>query len=1503
MAVPWAFSASETSGQPTSTTVRRAEHKDLPFPTQPSQQIQKTSPSTKKTEPTATTRKTSVEKVPTEAPRVPPADFVGDNVFVVGEVSRRGAFPYDPRLTPRDYLLLAGVDPLKIEETTGQVLRIDGTMLPLEEDTPLQRGDTLIVLSPETAERAVRAERPAPQEVAPPKELEVPQTPEEQRGVRVVGAVSRPFRFAYDPRWTLSDYLSRAGGPTERADVSAIRIHRANGQLRDASQVSQILPGDTILVPQLPPTAIPPTPPLPTMPPKEEAVEMPSRIAVTGAVVHPMSFLYQPALGVNDYLRLAGGATNVGDITRIRILRRDGSLATPKEPLRPGDIIVVPTLRVGATVEPLEEEEALRRAEEEAKRQAIPESEQTLQRFGISYFEGSRKYIRNLEEQIARLRLEPTETQQPLPPTSAIVKDAISGFVGPTDLLNANALVNIPHNRVIEPGDTLFLTSWSETSGQPPTTLTVKVEPNGEAVVPPYGRLTAAGMTLEQFERAVRDFMARTTFTDLKVVVTFDQLRTIQVSIVGNAFRPGNYATSVATTLFNALYLCGGPSDSGSLRNITLKRGNKTIPVDFYRYLLHGDADQDVKLQGGDVIWIGPALRQVTAAGEFLRPGIYELAENEGFADLVSMALGIRPSGFAKTVQIESVEGHTARVIRTLDATGNLAEAPPLLDGDRVTVYPVLSEPVNTVQVKGYVKQPRLYEFREGMRVADLIRIAGGLREGAFRERADLYRRNEDGETATLIPINLNAALEGNPDANIPLAAYDRLVVYSVFEVEWRPARVVSAQGAVTRPGNYTRADEMRLSDLLRLAGGVQPDGFAEHALLLRVDARNRLALSVPVNLKALEGEADPTLQDGDVLLVLTYEEARWEPTREVRVTGAVQTPGLIPYTEGMRVTDALFRAGGALPDHAEAALLLRKDPQRWDKVTRSIVVLLDKALAGDKSADVLLQPEDELIVYRIPEVKWEPAQQVTVLGAVQKGDTYPRTEGMRVSDLLFRAGGILPNAYLKRADLYRYVEDYERQITIPVNLENVLRGDRDADIPLQDGDMLRVSTLREAVYMPDNVVTVYGAVQRPDTYLYTEGMRLADLLHVAGGVLPGANPKVEIARARQQGETTVVTADYTAALRGEESQNVTLMPGDIVSVTRHSLFFDTPRLVKIEGAVAYPGVYAIKSSERISDLIQRAGGLTPNGYAAGAILTREDERLVSSVQRQSLQELWKTIGEANQLEHERALARARVEAQREGASGEPLTEALASITEPVTGTLGASAITGLEEAGSETEKQPKTQTTTETTTPTTPTKTKTTVTETPTKTDTTTTVGLPEGETARLAATLPKAAPARTVNLVTPARTIENLIPSNRVVIDLPAILAHPKGPEDLLLAPGDRLIIPEQMTTVTVAGAVARPGTFTYREKLKLENYLAFAGGAMNDADTKRIYVLRANGLAFTVKEVKQIAPGDVIVVPTRVMSEKITNRWDRIASVLRFAITTAATTALLITIVNRP
>ncbi|MBM3213748.1 hypothetical protein FJZ36_02385 [Candidatus Poribacteria bacterium] len=1449
-------------------------------------------------------------------------DVFRRSVYVLGDVSRPGPMPFDERLEPRDYLLLAGMDAKDAEEVYVQVLKPDGTMLPLMPKTELERGDTLIVMSAEaegvpTTARPTPGAPPAakPGEKPEPTKIAVPTTPDEQRGVRVIGAVVRGRSFPYDPRRTLDELIAATGGYDADADRDAVRVLRANGQLKRADEITHLLPGDTILVPRLPlePEPADVAEPQPEQPIDDAAIDATvlARIVVTGAVARSMSFLYQPMLAVRDYIRLAGGTTEYADAERVRVLRRDGTFARSDEPLRAGDLIIVPTKRRTPTSETLDEQAMLLDAEEEARRQVFDESQQLVQRFGIDYFQGSRSYIKNLENQV-RLLQEPrldaedaegtetgrrrarsgsTETPSPirqgLPPASAIIKDAISGFVGPTDLLDSNVLLSIPHNQVIQPGDQLIIISWSETAGKPPETVTLTVSKDGQVVLPPHGTLVVAGMTLEQFESAARDLIARTTFADTRVVATFERLRTIQVSIVGNAYRPGSYAISAAATLFNALYVSGGPSDSGSLRNITLRRGTKTHRVDFYRYLLHGDSEQDMKLEGGDEIWIGPVRRQVAAIGEFQRPAIYELADDEGFPELVEMALGIRPSGFAKTVQIESVDDHSQRVIRTLDATGNLADAPALFDGDRVTVYPVLSEPVDTIQVRGFVKQPRIYQFRAGMRATDAIQLAGGLRGEAHRDRADLFRRNADQRTTTLIPIDLNAALDGNPDANVPLQPHDRLTVYSTFEVSWHPERIAAAQGAVTRPGNYPRSDDMRLSDLLRLAGGALPDGYAQHALLLRVDARNRLARSLPVDLTKLTPETDLRVQDGDVLLVLTHDEARWQPHLEVRVTGAVQTPGLVPFAENMRVSDALFRAGGVLPDHAPLGLLLRKEA-RWDRVGISRALDLAAILAGHAPADLPLQPEDELVIYHLKDARWEAPREVSVIGAVQKGDTFPRTENMRVSDLLMRAGGILPNAYLKRADLLRYMDDWERQRAIAVNLEAVLSGDESADIPLRDGDMLRVATIREAEYVPEDVISIFGAVQNPDVYPHTEGMRVQDALYVAGGVLPNAREEGQIARARTDKQTNVVWVNLAKAAAGDPQHNIELEPGDVLSVMSRTLFRDVPRMVTITGEVMYPGTYAIELDDRISDLVRKAGGLTQLGNAEGAVFTRASENIANQTQRQALKDLWKTLDATNELAFERALARARFEAQKQGAQIEPLTETLEQVATPLVGAFAgiAPGLTGATENG--TESGTDGATTSETG-------------------GSVVVTGDATSEAAKMKSTLPTSAASpsaipKVVNLVTPARKIEELIESDRVVIDLPGILRSPRGADDLYLRQLDHLEIPRRLATVVVAGAAARPGTFTFNPKLEIKHYLAFAGGLAADADKDGIHVLRTNGLVFRVDEVERLREGDIIVVPTRVMVEKMTNAWDRIASIIRFTVATAATTVLVIAIVNR-
>jgi protein involved in polysaccharide export with SLBB domain len=1427
-------------------------------------------------------------------------------ITVLGEVPYPGPLVYSDRLSPVEYLLFAGMNPAELDITRVLVGSATGEAAWLTPTTMLLGGERLLVLSPEQAElmqaSAMPLEEPDEEADAAPPLAPIVPLAEDESGVRVTGAVERPIRLPYRPRWTVQNYIAASAGLTELADSGVIWVLRSNGRLHNARDITQILPGDTLVVPHqrvvlTDEEGIDPA--RPEIDPEDVAeIEEPAlkRILVTGAVLQTGSFLFQPELSTPDYIRMAGGPTDSANPDGTYVIHRDGAFGGPDELLRAGDVLVVPTRRRDTTVQPFSQQEILTgRAEDEARRQMLDESRHTLRRFGMDYFEGARQRIREIERRISLLELDRQQRKLPVPDEedadaepwqpldvqpvsrSALVQDAITGYVGPLDQLDSNVMSAIPHNRVIVSGDTLHITWWSPSNPEPPQSASLVVAPEGAVLLPPHGSFVVLGKTLEEFERDARDLLARNTFADLRLVATFGSLRTMQVSIVGNVFRAGTYALSNAATLFNALLFSGGPNEAGSLRRIVLKRGDTTYEVDFYAYLLHGDASQDHSLQGGDLIYVAPIGRQVSATGELHRPGIYELSEGEGFRDLMELVGGVRASGFAKSVQIDSVNDFSQRVIRNVDATGDLTDAPPLHDGDYVTVYPVSSDPVNTVQATGYVRQPRVYEFREGMRLSDLIEAAGGLRDDAHRARADLLRRNPDGDTRTLIPIAPDALAKGS-DADIPLQAYDRLVVYGTSEVEWQAPRAVAAQGAVVRPGNYARADNMKLSDLLRMAGSVRPEGHGDHALLLRVDDRGRLAISIAVDLYDL-ATSDPLLEDGDVLLVLTHAEAAWEPAQVVRVVGGVQEPGLIPYARGMRVSDALLRAGGAEGDHASVGLLVRKS-ERWDTAGESFLLDLDRILADDVEADLLLEPEDEIIVYRHPEVAWEPAQEVQVTGAVQRGDSYPKTEGMRVSDLLFRAGGPLGNAYLERAELYRYMEDYDRQTAIAVDLMRALAGDDAADVLLQAGDMLHVWTVREANFVPESTITVYGAVQRPDAYPYYYGMHLSDVLNIAGGLLPGHRPTVEIARARREKSAEIIRVDVDAAPQGTDSANIDIEPGDVISVLKSHEFQDVPRAIAIRGEVAYPGTYVVQGDERISDLITRAGGLTDRAYPAGATLIRDSINILDTDQQSALEELWQTYQAQNDQDFIREVAKARVEMQRQGGTLEPLTDFVSSAA-PLAGGVGASLAAGAlatdDEGGSESGGD---------------------VIVTPSASA--------EDKADEVAETVDQitsnTAAAAVVSLVTPARHIDELMPTGAVVIDLVEILEDPSSVQNLTLEPRDVINIPRARNTVSVVGAVRRQNSFVYERGQDLEDYLEFAGGLTDDGNGEAITVQKMSGIVIRAEKVKRIEPGDTIVVPTRVMVEKISNRWDGFLSLARFALTTAATTLVVIAAVKQ-
>jgi len=1156
-------------------------------------------------------------------------------------------------------------------------------------------------------------------------------------------------------------------------------------------------------------------------------------------------------------------------------------VSTPETSQADSDTPVTPDEASVEEVIEEEQEEPEEPEEEKEEQAASKEADELPKRFGYNFFAGARRRIRKLEEilesgetlsesqiqvparqvpqrqvipsqtSLDRISPEQSTTRQTLTtPAVSTAADAISGFVGPVEMMGSNVVATVPSKYVLGPGDKITLKFWSEALELQVVPLIV--DSKGELILPGgAGKMVVRGMTLVQFQEAAREVLTRVAYKDLKLTATLDELRSIRIFIYGEAFRPGSYAVSVVTTLFNALYMCGGPSNNGSLRDIKLLRGKETISVDFYKVLMDGDSSQDLSLDAGDTIFIPPVGRTVTISGEVRRPTEYELKEGENLLELISMAGGIRPSGFLQRVQIDSVRPGSERIILDVDLSSGLNSN--IFDGDTVKVFSIPSERMNTVTLEGKVRMPGVYELKEGMRVSDLIQAAQWLLGEAHMERADLLRLNPDKKTTKLVPVNLSKALAGNNEHNIRLEQWDRLIVYSKWDVKWIADRVVNIQGAVKRPGSYERSDGMAASDLLMLAGGTMPDAYLDKAFLMRLDERGELAKSIPVNLR--DSESSPQLKDGDTLLIYTYREARWEPLRLVSIEGAVQNPRSYSRVDGMKVSDLMEMAGGLLPSaYPDRALLLRLDER--SQMTLGFFISPKLVLQDDPQNNLNLKNGDRLKIYTYQEATWEPERQVTIVGAVQNPRIFDRIEGMRVSDLIYEAGGLLPNAYLERTHVTRFTSDHETYVTIPVNLTKVFSGDNEADILLQDEDLLTIYTLREAQYKPSNTVTVYGAVQRPDVYIRTLGMKLSDLLFIAGGLLPGAYKEAEVTRIDDDGKAFIQTLDVIALVEGNDSQDILLEDEDVVSVRRQTEFLDTLRNVIILGEVKYPGNYALKHGERLNDLIERAGGLTDRAYPEASVITRNIEYLVLDEQANSSQQVRRLRNDLNHMKYQREVAKALLIEQRYSGNRERsgLISNLLSSSDAETAVeayAGQSTVADIAEIAAVS--------------------------------------AIPEQAEAA-AGEIESLDRSYQFTLVTPARRINSFLPTGRVIVNLKDAMSRPGTESDIILENGDRIIIPPVPAIVSISGAVIQPSSLVYIKDTSVNDYIEMVGGFAEDADRESVYVIKANGMV--VKGDKTVlSPGDMIVVSTKVMVDKVTDRWGQVIGALKFTVTTLA------------
>lgn len=495
---------------------------------------------------------------------------------------------------------------------------------------------------------------------------------------------------------------------------------------------------------------------------------------------------------------------------------------------------------------------------------------------------------------------------------------------------------------------------------------------------------------------------------------------------------------------------------------------------------------------------IAPRNVEVYVTGDATAPGKYTLSGTATVFTALYAAGGPSAIGSLRNIRL-SRKGQPAKVIDLYGylLTGERDQDQPLNPGDTVFIGPSTA----TVGIAGLVRRPALYEITEGLTIAEALKTAAGLDPRGYAPNIEVWRvaKNTDWN---IININLNGAKGDQKGPDFKLQSGDLVLVRPVLE---KPANTVEVIGAVRRPGTYEVGDGVDVATMLQRAQGLDENAYVEQGAvwrltashdykMLRFSVRQALAKQQPDNL---------TLQPGDKLYIYLRDDVI--QAQEVAIAGAVANPGVFPWAQDMRISDLLLNGRGVLP----GAYTVRADLQRLtpDRRQEIIPVQLAKVFSGDPDADVSLQPGDQLTIYSQADIA--VASQVMISGNVQRPGVYERKDAMKVSDLIYQAGGLLPGSASE-------VEYTKGRVVGPAqicHLQLSCQGDKvvvEPDVVLCDDDHLSIMGTGGFNAIPQTVI-VQGMVCKPGTYALASTPQQPDtvyrLLQRAGMLLPNANP------------------------------------------------------------------------------------------------------------------------------------------------------------------------------------------------------------------------------------------------------------------------------------------------------------------------------------------------------------------------------------------------------------
>ena len=617
-----------------------------------------------------------------------------------------------------------------------------------------------------------------------------------------------------------------------------------------------------------------------------------------------------------------------------------------------------------------------------------------------------------------------------------------------------NMNIATPQNYRLGPGDAVIIDIY----GASQKTIQSTVSPDGEVTIEGYGPVNVSGLTVAQANARLRSTLG-SRYRSSRIKLTVGQTKTIMVNVMGEVKAPGTYTLSAFATVFHALYMAGGTNDLGTLRNIKVYRNNRLVTVvDIYDYILNGKLTGNVRLTDNDVIVVGPYDCLVTITGKVKRPMIYEMKKNESVNSLLKYSGGFTGDAYKKSVRVNRKTGRERSVynVEEFDFSSFRID-----DGDSVSVDSILPRYANTVEVKGAVFRPGMYNIGDQINsVRTLVEHAEGLTEDAFTARAVMHRMKSD-RNLEVISVDIAGILAGtSPD--IPLKEND--VLFIPTRQDKMTERTITIRGEVQYPGTYLYADHETIEDFVLQAGGLTDKASTINVLVSRrvndtkaTKPDSIIAKTYTLSLKdgfVIDGKPGFELMPYDEVSI--RKSPAYTEQQNVEIEGEVLFGGTYTLSRrNSRLSDLFQKAGGGTDQaYIKGARLMRK---------------ANEAEKARMEAVLKMQREQ---------------QQKNLLQLAASSNN---------------ASAITQTAKdAKDADLQKFNVPDEYPVGIDL-AEALKHPGSDADMILREGDRLIVPQY-------NSTVKINGAVMYANTVAYEKGKSISRYIDEAGGFASDAN-------------------------------------------------------------------------------------------------------------------------------------------------------------------------------------------------------------------------------------------------------------------------------------------------------------------------------------------------------------------------------------------------------------